>query len=60
VYSYASVVLPLGKLALQPIILIVNKVLCQDCLEKSVSLKAIREYRNKAHGKKRVPNKDIF
>jgi len=59
-YSHASVALPLGGLAPQPIILVVNKVLCQDCPEKSVSPKAIREHGNKAHSKKRVPNKDIF
>jgi hypothetical protein len=59
-YNHASVPLPLSRLAPQPIIPVVDGVGCRDCPEKSVSQKAMREHGNKAHSKKRVPNKDIF
>jgi hypothetical protein len=59
-YSHTSVPLPPSGLAPQPVIPVVDGFVCRDCPEKSVSPKAMREHGNKAHGKKRVPNEEIF
>ena len=59
-YDHASVQLPRDGSVPQPIIPIVDGFVCKDCPFKSVNRSVTRQHVNRAHGKKRVADEDIF
>jgi len=65
-YDYSSVPLPKDGLAPQPIIRIVEGLRCRHCRVeeqppfKTQSRDVLKKHGNKAHGKKRAADKDLF
>jgi hypothetical protein len=58
-YDHATVPLPKGGSAPQPVIPIVDGFLCRECPSKTRDRSNIRKHANKTHNKKRVADEDI-
>ena len=59
-YNRTSVRIPADGTAPQPIIPVVDGFACRDCPLKSISQVRMRQHSNQAHGKKRVPEEEMF
>ena len=60
-YTSSTIALPANRLALQPVIPIIDRFQCRHCLDHySTSCKMMKVYRNKEHLLKDVANNELF
>jgi hypothetical protein len=59
-YNYSRVLLPQDKLALQPIVPVVDGLQCKECGFKTQSWSKVQQHTNKDYNKKRIADKELF